>query len=140
MIRQATEYDLNAIYELCLEAHQNCPYSHVEHDEVETKRLFAKIIFTQFAWVTEDLNGVLLACFQPLWFNPEKIGATDLVFYIRPESRGAGGALVRKYIEWADEADMISLSISFGEEIERVEAFYRRLGFERIGGKFLFRG
>lgn len=136
MIRQANEYDLTEIYELCAEAHAHCPYGNIPHNEREARQIFAKIILTGFAWVAEEIDGILLAYKSPLWFNSEKTGASDLIFYVRDSSKSDGVRLAKKYIEWAQDCDIINLTISFGGDFERTERFYEKLGFCRIGGKY----
>lgn len=142
MIRAATPSDLNAIYRLCAEGHKKTVYSHIPSDEYQAKKVIASFILSQFAWVTDSLNGVLLAGIKPPWYNTDVKIAGDLVFYVRDCEAGQGVRLLKEYIGWGTSfADVTTLSVSIGEEaMLRAEKLYERMGFLRVGGEFLFKG
>lgn len=142
MIRQAEPSDIDVIAAICIEAHQKSAYAHIPIVEICGRQLIAHCILKGFSWMTECGNGVLLGYTQPLWFDHDKTGATDLVFYVRESAKGDGVKLAKKYLEWGKaNADAVMLGITFGgDAMERTEQFYERLGLVKIGGQFLLKG
>ena len=141
MIRLAEPKDIDLIYALCREAHEFSTYSHVPHNEHDARQIFGGLIVAGSAWVTDDVDGILMAYVQPLWFNHSRTAATDLIFYVRDSAVSAGVKLAKKYKKWGKEnADDVYLSISFGGDISRTDKFYSRLNFERIGGSYILKG
>ena len=140
-IRLAKPSDLDALYCLSKDGLSKSGYANIEHKESDTRKMLAALIVSESAWVTDNVDGALVAYLQPLWFNHEVTVATDLFFYVKETARSSGVKLVKKYIEWGKKnADDVALSISFGGNIKRTEKFYNRLGFEKVGGAFLLRG
>lgn len=141
MIRLAQPKDLDKVYEICLEALKSSAYSHIPENEHDARQVFASIIISGSAWVTDNVDGVLLAYLQPMWFNNGIVASTDLIFYVRDGAKSEGLRLAKQYIKWSKEnADVTYLTISFGGTIDRTEKLYSRLGFERIGGTYILRG
>jgi GNAT superfamily N-acetyltransferase len=66
--------------------------------------------------------------------------AHDLGFYVAPEARASTAAvrLVRAFRAWAVEqgARELSLGVSSGVNVERIEALYGRMGFTKMGGVY----
>lgn len=141
MVRLAKPGDLDLVYELCREAMGKAVYSHLPYNEYDARKMMARLILSESVWVTEKVDGVLMACIQPVWFNSELKTSSDLVFYVRERCKSEGYRLAKEYIKWAKEhVDWVCLSISFGGDIERTEKFYEKLGFVRMGGTYLLRG
>jgi GNAT superfamily N-acetyltransferase len=66
--------------------------------------------------------------------------AHDLGFYVAPEARASTAAvrLLRAFRAWALErgAREVSLGVSTGGRHERIERFYTRMGFTKMGGVY----
>jgi GNAT superfamily N-acetyltransferase len=71
-----------------------------------------------------------------------EILAHDLGFYVASESRRSTAAvrLLRAFFAWAKEkgAREVQLGVSSGVDVDRIGAFYERLGLRRMGG--IYRG
>lgn len=140
MIRKAEVRDAPAIWELAQEAHSTAYYSSIPLSEVKCKRILAMMIGSpsQFAWVSEKeggVHGVLLGCVDEILWSTKK-EATDILFYVRPCSKGDGFRLAKKFISWARNIPavyMIGFSVSTGEPRE-AERLYQGLGLTRLGG------
>ena len=142
MIRLAEPKDIDAIVKLSIEAHNKSDaYNNIKYDESDSRKVIGGLIVSGSVWVTDKVDGVLIAYVQPLWFNHSKLVASSLIFYVRDSAKSAGVKLAKKYIKWAKEnADEVYLSISFGGDISRTDKFYSRLNFERIGGSYILKG
>lgn len=140
-IRPATPADLDAIYQLCCEAHAASAHAHVSIEPGAAKKRIAAYILTQFAFVTDDLSGVLLGGVGTTWYNPEHRVAGDLVFFVREGQRGRGGRrLLREFKRWGKEnAHETVLTVSSGgRHAQRTGRFYELMGATCMGGQFLF--
>jgi GNAT superfamily N-acetyltransferase len=73
-------------------------------------------------------------------FSPMQIAAHD-VFYIAPEYRSFKTArgLVLAFVKWAEALGITRQMIRLDTALrpDRVDRFYRRLGFQPIGGQYL---
>lgn len=82
------------------------------------------------------LNG-LTATYE---WSPFRFAA-QRVLYVVPEARGfvVARRLIRAFIAWAEAngARRQLLGLGNGIRPEKVDRFYRRLGFEPIGGQYL---
>lgn len=82
------------------------------------------------------LNG-LIATYEwsPLRFAAQRI------LYVAPDARGllVARRLIRAFVTWAEEngARRQLLGLGNGLNPEKVDRFYRGLGFEPIGGQYL---
>lgn len=140
-IRLANPSDLDALYALSKDGLSKSVYSNIEPNEIEARQILAGLIVSGSAWVTENVDGALVACLQSLWFNNSVLIASDLFFYVQDSAVSDGVKLVKEYKKWGKEnADKVSLSITFGGDISRTEKFYELIGFEKIGGSYLLRG
>ncbi len=144
MIRPARVDDLADILALGYEALALTPYRHVSVNEPLARKVLLYHISSprQFAWVKEHdgvVRGVLIGACEAPWFSTRKV-VTDLLFYVRPEARGAGAWLARRYLRWArsiSDCDLYGLDISSGLDIERTGALATALGLSLAGGIYL---
>lgn len=72
--------------------------------------------------------GMLLAQAVRLLLTRAMV-AQELVFWVDPEARGAGGALLSAYEDWARRMGCVSCSLVTIDE--RVGVLYRRRGYRR---------
>ena len=73
-------------------------------------------------------------------FSPMQIAAHD-VFYIAPEARSyrTARALVLAFVGWAEGLGLKRqvIRLDTGLKPDKVDLFYRRLGFQPIGGQYV---
>ena len=66
--------------------------------------------------------------------------AVQRILYVAPEVRSlAVRGLVRAFVSWAEALGVTRQLVGLGNglNLEKVDRFYRRLGFEPIGGQYL---
>jgi GNAT superfamily N-acetyltransferase len=108
---------------------------------------YAKIIFSRpdkfCCFVVEKGSNIVgwLNGFETGYiFSPVRIAAHD-IFYIAPEHRRYEYAvgLIRAYIGWAESLGLKRqvLRLDTALRPEKVDRFYRRLGFQPIGGQYV---
>lgn len=73
-------------------------------------------------------------------FSPMRIAAHD-IFYIAPEARDyrTARALVLAFVGWAESLGLKRqlIRLDTGLKPDKVDLFYRRLGFQPIGGQYV---
>lgn len=136
MIKQALPSDLDALFGLCEKAHAVSCYNFIDYDEALAKKHIAGCILSGFAYFNE--HGLLLATVRPFWFNQQKTIAGDLIFWTDGHAKTAL-LLMEEYIAWASEkADYTALSVSIGGDLmHKAERFYKKYGFNRVGGHYV---
>lgn len=141
MVRLAEPKDIDLIYDLCKEALEASAYKNIPHNALDSRKVFAHFMLDNSIWVTDEVDGILIGGIQPLWFNHSKLAAMDVIFYVRDKVKSSGVKLAKAYMKWGKEnADVVTLSISYGGDIDRAGQFFERLGFEKIGGAYILRG
>lgn len=143
MIRQATGSDLEALVTLCREAWEVSPYKGVPFNERRTRNSMKMRLMVPNCYVgvveNNGIQGLIVGGIVPLSWAYGDL-ASDEILYIRPQYRGHGVALIRGFIDWAKgfaSVKAIMPGVSFGgDEGERSERLYERLGFQRIGSVF----
>lgn len=87
-----------------------------------------------------NIGGFILGFETGYVFNPMRIAAHD-IFYVAPEHRRFENAvgLVRAFIGWAESLGLKRQVIRLDTALrpEKVDRFYRRLGFQPIGGQYV---
>ncbi|HVV59676.1 MAG TPA: GNAT family N-acetyltransferase [Gaiellaceae bacterium] len=93
--------------------------------------------FAAMAEIGGELVGYLGGALGTYPFCDE-ILAHDLGFYVAPEHRRSSAAarLARAFVAWARHkgAREVQLAVSSGVDVERIGAFYERLGLNKVGG------
>ena len=105
--------------------------------ELLTERVLTDPSYALFVSEKEDgsINGFMVAQLQRGLHFKETV-ATNLVFYVLPESRGmAPYLLIKEFEAWAklNRANQIHLSTSGGTNLERNLRFFSRLGYKLSG-------
>jgi GNAT superfamily N-acetyltransferase len=142
MIRMATLEDVPALVELGrLLCTESPVYTRLHYNGERVAAFIRELIMSPrgFAWVGEQ-DGVVVAVFlaapQAHWACDALI-ATELVLYVRPESRGSSIAarLVAEFITWAKSigAEIAAAGSTTGVNEELTVRLYERFGFQRIG-------
>lgn len=138
-IKKVKPIDIDDVYKIFVNAHKASCYGFLKHDEALVKKQISDVLLTGFAYIDIEAGAVLLAEIQPFWFNLDKTIANDMVFYAPEGKTKAAIALLKKYIQWGElNADYVGLSVSIGGNIMvKVENFYKRFNFKRVGGDFV---
>lgn len=98
---------------------------------------------THSFFVAEDesgqIIGALIACVERHFFS-DLLVASVIHYDVLPERRmgGAGLKLLIAFRQWAENrgAFELSLGVSSGVEMEKMDRFLKRLGFRQTGGNY----
>lgn len=85
-----------------------------------------------------SLGGILALREATVWYSKTPFLA-DLVFYVKPSFRSSRAALLLLRQAQKDarlKGLKLLVACNSGDDIERKENFYRRLGFQKIGASF----
>lgn len=94
------------------------------------------------AWIAEDDEGIVGSIGlrpQEFWWSDVRF-MEDAWFYVRPEKRNGSASrqLLRAAETFCKDAGMpLMLTITNSDDLERKDALYGRLGYERIGSVFM---
>lgn len=148
MIREGKVGDITQIMTLGKEAADLSPvYYGLEMDEQRVRRYLAMMCSSKLHHVGVleiggNIQGALLGHVSSmLWMKGRQVG--DQFFYVRPRYSGHARALVEQFLGWAKElpnVNMIGLSTSFGNNLERTGKFFESCGLKKIGGIFILDG
>ncbi len=141
MIRNAQIADLPRIANMIKRLLPQTPYASLPFDLTLFGQTFGQCISSAlgFAVVSEkdgELDGIMLAAAQPLWFTRGR-QATDFVTYA--ERSGVGYFMIKRFLDWAwtvPNVVEVTLAQSSGIDIERTIKLYERAGLKRVGSIF----
>ncbi len=140
MIRNATLADIPWILHLVRAMWGESQYERLSFSENKIHQIVQNAIMSQNGIAVLSENGFLIGGVKPHWASDDLV-AYELGIYVTPEHRGSFEAirLIDAYVARARElgARQVSMGISTGVDIERTERFYGRLGFTRVGAKFV---
>lgn len=86
-------------------------------DEAHAEALLGSLIDTQFVAIAmqdDEPVGLIAGTAGPHPFNPDRVMATELWWWVTPPARGssAGARLLNAFDEWANEhADLVSFTL-----------------------------
>ena len=112
-------------------------YAGVKLDLEHTRRMLEVYISLPdlsifFSEVDGEIVGLFMGMVHPQWFTPT-LEMSELMFWVRSDYRTTPLAkqLIRTMEEWAIPrgAKRLFMAAGSGYETERVEKFYRRLGY-----------
>lgn len=89
--------------------------------------------------VDGKIVGALVVVAHQHPFSVQRV-ATEVYFYVMPEHRGYGGALLRRYVSWGRKVPGIIhlwLGVSSGVNIERTEKIIQILGGQQVGSSYI---
>lgn len=146
-LRNATTDDIPRLIELGnrlrLEAAVWFPPCEPEYLTETLKRQFSSpenyccIVAENGSNIVGWLNGLIAT---PYEWSPMRVAA-QRILYVAPEARSLKvvRGLIRAYVSWAEARGVTRQLIGIGNglNLEKVDRFYRRLGFELIGGQYL---
>jgi GNAT superfamily N-acetyltransferase len=118
MIRDATQDDDDAIFEMARQFVAFAPYSDTFTTTDEELRLtikhFIETYKTFVAEVDGKVVGMLFAVLAPVWYAPSHKAAVELAWWVDPAHRKgmSGIRLVQAFEKWAEDqgASMVSMS------------------------------
>ncbi len=136
MIRQATIEDLSSIMEMADKFYQNTHYKGIAEFDYNAVAYLSKILIeTGVVLVAESdgkLVGVVGLILVPFMFNPSKIGAHEIIWWVDPKHQGSGiGMELLKAVEPAClemKADYIQMAL-LPNSPPKAETLYRVLGY-----------
>lgn len=139
MIRNATIEDVPALISLGRLLHEESEYRDLPYDVEKITGVAHRLLEDGFLRVYEkdgELLGGMSAVITEFWFSHEKVAA-DVAVFVKPDRRGGivAAALVRQFIEWAEERGVARqrLSITTGINEEQTAELYENLGFRKCG-------
>ncbi len=124
------------VLELAQELHKNVPYSYIAFSEDSSQALGAMLL-SNLLLVAEDESGVIgviggLAA--PVTFNPSKLFAQELIFWVTPtkNNKGVGRSLLEGFelAAKAVGADVIFVSSLKTSLHEKTAKLYESMGFK----------
>lgn len=139
-VRLATVEDVPTLIALGRRMHEESPrFARFPFIEEKVRELCARVIagpgaIALVAEEGETIVGMVAAIAVEHWFSTALL-ASDLVVYVRPESRGGRAffALMRHLRLWADAIGCAELQVGVSTEVhaEASAAMLERLGFRR---------
>lgn len=145
MIRRATKHDVDAIFELLVEAHdRSYNYGKVGYSELRTTSYLYNMISenpNMYIIVDEhngEINGVLVAEIQPDWLTDGHRAFTHIL-YARVGHSGLG--LIRDFVKYAKswkKVKKIMIATSYDDErTSRADQLFQHLGFVPVGKQYV---
>lgn len=147
-IRIATMDDIPALLELGRSIHATTRFKQFEYNPKRVADNLTAVIQdkrgTYCFLVAEDSTGTavggLVGCLERHIFSDEQFVATLVHYDVLPEKRmgGAGLRLLSAFRQWAENRGAFELSagISSGADLDKMDRFMRRLGFQQTGGNY----
>lgn len=139
MIQRATAEHIDLLVRASVGVLDDLPnYAGVVYDPDHTRRMmevYMRLPDLGIFFEEEDgqVVGLIMGMIHPQWFTPTR-EMSELMFWVRPDHRKSPLArqLIKTMEEWAIPrgARKIFMAAGSGYETERVEKFYRRLGYK----------
>ena len=146
-IRAAIQEDVPVFVEMARTFHENTRFKAYDYvPELVEKHLTAVVENPRGAhcfFVVENKDGVavggLVACVEKHFFSDQLV-ASVIHYDVLPEFRmgGAGLKLLTAFKKWAENRGVyeISAGVNSGVDIDKMDRFLRKLGFEHTGGNY----
>lgn len=146
-IRFATLEDIPAFVEMARIFHELTRFKEYDYNPERVASNLQAIVENSRAahcfFVAEDSSGKpvggLIGCVESHFFS-EKLVASLIHYDVLPEKRmgGAGLKLLTAFKKWAENrgAFELSVGINSGTDLQQMDSFLRKLGFEMTGGNY----
>ncbi len=149
-IRFATLDDIQACVDGGRRMHAITRFATYDYNAERVEQNFKAIIETgqdgkgtHCFFVAEDsqgeIIGALIGCVESHFFS-DRLVASVIHYDVLPEKRmgGAGFRLLTAFRKWAENRDAVELSagVNSGVDLDRMDKFFRRLGFRMTGGNY----
>lgn len=146
MIRDMLPADIEKVVEICRLMHRRSRYVRFKPHWPTVVQTIMRAASTPIGKVIVaehdgKITGVLIAVVQEYWWTEAKAGArvaSDLMFYSK--HIGDGERMMQRMVEWAWKVPRVvrvEIGVSSGIKTDRVESFYRKMGFEYMGPMFV---
>lgn len=148
MLRQMKVEDFAKLNEMGEAMHGESTYKNTVYLPEKVERLFAGVVANDnlLGLVTEnngEITGFMMAFAEAHYFSNDLVSC-DLMLYVKPEHRGSSDAyrMLSAYLEWAQCMGVtdIRIGITTGLNEEKTARLYNKLGFERCGSLFVYKG
>ncbi len=143
-VRPANIADLTAILALLADMHAESPMTLPSPNWGKGTHALTDAIVRGVCFVAESapfaVEGILACVCSTDWYADEPF-LSDLCFYVRPRARASTAALrlLREMKKCADSLGLpLRLGVFYGEDVNRKTAMYERLGFDTVGGTFVY--
>jgi predicted N-acetyltransferase YhbS len=142
LVRRAGLDDLRALFELALTFHREFP----NLPAVDTTKTYLALRSAVakgagFLAETDQPAGMLVLVRAPYWFSQAE-ALWDQPFYVRPEYRGSRAApsLIALAKQESAKAGLpLVMATSSGVAPDKMDLFFARMGFARMGGVYEYR-
>lgn len=142
MIRNATTEDIPLLLQMSQRMHEESRYKDRAYSKYKLKSMYERLIGSPTSIVILSDHGCLVGGVSEYWFGSDKY-AFEYILYVEPEHRGKPDAvaLIKAYIRRAEALGALDIYIenTTGVAVERTEHLFLKLGFLRVGGKFVQR-
>ena len=149
IIRYATLEDIPTFVEIGRYFHARTRFKDYAFNETRLIAQFKAIIEmghkngTHCFFVAEDSEGQgiggLIGCVERHFFS-DQVVASIVHYDVLPEKRMSGAALrlLKAFRTWAENRGAVELSagVNSGDEYEKMDKFFKRLGFMPVGGNY----
>lgn len=146
-IRFAQLEDVPKLVEMGRRYHQLTRFRKFDYDAKKVEQTLSAVIQhktgTHCFFVAQrddgSLVGGLIGCIESHIFSDQPV-ATLIHYDVDPESRmsGAGYRLLLAFRKWAENRAAIEINagVNSGVELQKMDRFLRKLGFELTGGNY----
>lgn len=143
-VREMTEYDIPEIVALGGMMHDESQYRVLEFAPEEVAAMCYKAIddYSMLAIVAEVDGKIvgMVGAYMTRYQYGYALVAQDHVVYVHPDHRGslAFYKMIVNYVTWARQkgAEMVFVAQTTGENQEKIEQLYTRIGFEKVGSLY----
>jgi len=146
-IRPATHDDVSVYVELAKQVHSTTRFKQYDYNEQHIIQQIKSIIDhpkgTHCVFIAENDSkeplGWIIGCIESHFFSEQAI-ASVINYAVMPEKRmsGAGFKLLTTFRKWAENRNAVELNagVNSGIDIDKMDKFLRKLGFELTGGNY----
>jgi hypothetical protein len=141
--RLATFNDIPKIVDLWEEAHREFGNESVSFCRDTSRNTLQRVVnqreHAAFLLVGKDkvIYGVLVGLVNQLFYSRGRC-AQDLIYYVKPDTRGHGAKLLAAFLAWAHNVKgvvEIQIGITSGaHNVERIEGLLKASGMKKVGG------
>ena len=140
MIREASADDVPTMIHMARQFHASSLYSKWSgFSERAVRDLLHMLIMggdSSAVFVLDDLQGAIGLMVHPSHISGELM-AVEFFWWVNPEARGRGLALLERAEEWARHAGAVRLAMIAPEDADGVHKIYTRRGYMPVERQFV---
>jgi GNAT superfamily N-acetyltransferase len=139
MIRRGIASDVEPIVQMGVRVHAKSPERAIKVDLVHCRTLVLGMMLSGDGVVlvsvdaTGRLNGFMLGLTEPIFYNPRRKYATDLMTAGKWSTKSA---LLKAFVQWAKDKKVARILMGESMGYKRDSKMYERAGFQRVGGMY----